>query len=356
MIKKTLLTIGLIILSLGSFAQSAVQQADRAFAVGNYSDATQLYEIAASTVAGNGLERKKLYDAANKCRKVSALQAQANKAYKAHNYKLAVDYYNQILKYNPHDSRAKTRVFEYVRIKEDIAWKNVCSAQSFMDKVNASQEYLTQYPSGRFKEEVSKILKEEEDWRTAKAANTYEAYQNYINHTVLEIYVKDAKIGISRIDDNLWRQTRQINTLSSYKKYINLQKNKNGKYLKDANDLCNLMYARDLYYRDDYVKAYEYFVKAKHYVTSSSDIYKIKQCLEYIYYIKACSDSGTIEDCQAYLNEFSSNATHYREVEDKIMWRLCQEGRFDEAMKYATLKSEKKFVTSAKKAWIKAHK
>ena len=59
MIKKLLLILGLVVFSIMSYAQSAVQQADHAFVNGNYSDAVQLYEMIAST-ATNESERVKL--------------------------------------------------------------------------------------------------------------------------------------------------------------------------------------------------------------------------------------------------------------------------------------------------------
>ena len=111
MIKKTLLTIGIVLFSLMSYAQTVLQQAEKAFNACNYMDAAQLYDMQASTT-GDETERTKLYDLANKCREIATLRTQANNAYKAKNYKTAMATYAKILKMNPKDKLAKNRKTE----------------------------------------------------------------------------------------------------------------------------------------------------------------------------------------------------------------------------------------------------
>lgn len=358
--KKILLTLGLCLLSIISYAQSAVQQADHAFASGNYSDATQLYEMAASTIANNETERKKLYDAANNCRKLVSLHAKANKAYQAQQYETAMESYNLILKYNPKDSRANTRKKEYIKAtqyaQEIAMWKKVDNQQKFTDKVTEAKEYLKQYPSGRYKDEAKNLIAEGELWEKVNTEKTYTAYQYYIENSKLKIYQKEAEKAISKIDDRLWEYAKILNTQESYLEYLNLQKNRNGKYIDDAECLYYLMCARDLFNKKDYINAYDCFVAAKDHVYYDSDKKKKYQCLEYKYYIKACSQNGTINDCQIYLKKYTYKDIYYSQVEDKMMLLLCTNGEFNEAMKYAKLKSEKKYVKKAQKAWRKAHK
>ena len=164
MIKKIFLTIAIVVLSLASYSQTAVQQAEKAFAAGEYSDAVQLYEVAASTMLGNDTERQKLYDAANKCRDIAAIQTKAENAYKTKNYKTAIGYYDQILKYNPNDPISKTRknecVYSIRNAEEIAAWKTVADCQNFADKVANAQKYLNKYPTGRYKKEATEIIEE----------------------------------------------------------------------------------------------------------------------------------------------------------------------------------------------------
>ena len=51
--KRLILIFAAFFTAVSLNAQSAVQQADAAFSAGNYADAAQLYELAATTVAGN---------------------------------------------------------------------------------------------------------------------------------------------------------------------------------------------------------------------------------------------------------------------------------------------------------------
>ena len=179
MIKKIFLTIAIVVLSLASYSQTAVQQAEKAFAAGEYSDAVQLYEVAASTMLGNDTERQKLYDAANKCRDIAAIQTKAENAYKTKNYKTAIGYYDQILKYNPNDPISKTRknecVYSIRNAEEIAAWKTVADCQNFADKVANAQKYLNKYPTGRYKQEATEIIEEEVLWQKAVTAKTYDA-------------------------------------------------------------------------------------------------------------------------------------------------------------------------------------
>ncbi len=108
MIKKTLLTIGIILFSIVSYSQTMAQQAEKAFAECNYMDAAQLYDLQASTTTDEA-ERDKLYERANKCREIAELRKKGDNAYKAENYQLALNCYTKVFKANPKDGLAKSR-------------------------------------------------------------------------------------------------------------------------------------------------------------------------------------------------------------------------------------------------------
>ena len=360
MIRKVLFAILFVVLSVVSYSQTAVQQAEKAFAAGEYSDAVQLYEVAASTMFGNDTERQKLYDAANKCRDIVAIQTKADNAYNSKNYKSAIGYYDQILKYNPNDPISKTRknecAYSIKNAEEMAAWKTITDCKDFASKAANAKKYLNKYPTGRYKKEATGFVEEEALWQKAVIAKTYDAYKSYIDNSKLKIYSDKAKSSISQIDDNMWTSAKSKNTKEAYQEYITKQKNREGKYLEPAQGFCNLIYARELYQQNRFSDAYEYFQAAKKYV-SESDKQKMDKCVEYKLYETACSSSGTIQDCKAYMNKYTwKTGNYYFRVEDKLMKLLCEEGKFDEAMKYARLKSEQKFVKKARKAWKKAHK
>ena len=86
MIRKIFLILTLAVLPIVVFAQSTVQQANTAFASGNYADAKDLYEMAAG-FAEDSAERDKLYAKAKTAGDLKSLREKAEKAYKEDNYK-----------------------------------------------------------------------------------------------------------------------------------------------------------------------------------------------------------------------------------------------------------------------------
>ncbi len=352
--RKVLLTILLIASTVGLYAQSAAQQADKAFAAGNYSDATQLYELAASTSASSEAERNRLYEAANKCRKLVSLHAKANNACKAQDYETAVSLYTQILKYNPKDARALKRKKEFALDMENAIWGKMSSCVTFAEKAQCAQEYLKKYPSGRFKEEAKSIVTEEELWQNARNANTYEAYQSYILNSSLQAYADEVNEIVAAQENAVWSSVKNANSKVAYYQYI--KQYPNGKYVKEAKGSYNVMCARDAYYAYKYSDAYSYYLATDDQFLTSSDRTKMNACLEYILYKKACDVSGTISDCRNYLSKFEYGATNYYSVEKKMMTLLCEEGRFDEAMLYARYDSHKDYVKKAERAWRKKNR
>lgn len=364
MMRKVLLLLVVLSFPFAVYSQSVVQQAEQAFNEGKYSDATQLYEVAASTMSSNDAERNKLYDFANKCRDLAVFQTKAENAYKSKNYKSAMTYYNQIVELNPNDQLAKTRKNEcsyFIKTAaesaaENAAWETVTDCQAFEDKAEAAHNYLAKYPQGRYKKEATELIEEEDLWQKAVMARTYDAYKSYIENSKLNVYSNAAKLSITKMDDDMWASAKKKNTKGAYLEYITKQKDKEGKYLESAKGFYNLTYARELYQQGRLDDAYKYFQDAIK-VLNESDKEKMDKCLEYILYSKACSPSGTIQDCKAYMDKYTwRNGNYFFRVEDRLRELLCKEGRFDEAMKYANLKSERKFVKKAEKAWKKAHK
>ena len=357
MIRRILFTFAFVLLSCASFAQSAAKEAERAYASGKYDDAIQLYEMLASTMDGNSTEQQKLYDAANKCRKIQELHSQANTAYNQDNFKLAMNYYNQILKLNPNDSRANARKNEYNYKLEEAAWNKVADYTAFTDKALAARKYLELYPTGRYKDEAAEFVAEEELWNKALETNTYAAYKEYMENSELKVYEEEVQKALSIIDDEMWANVRRRNSKVAYEEYINAQQNVNGKHLTEARGMYNLMSAREYYTQKNYIKAYECYAVAEKYIYDNYDRNKMNECCEYVYYINACSTTSTIEDCEAYFAKYPTrNASHYYKLEEKMMTLLCKEGRFEEALKYARYDSGKKYVKNAKKAWRKAHR
>ena len=115
MIRNFFLILTLALLPIISYAQ--VQEANTAFASGNYADAKDLYEMAAS-LAEDSAERDKLFAKAKKANELSSLHAEAKKAYNAEDYESAINYYKKIQKLNPMDFIAEDKL---AMIEETIA-------------------------------------------------------------------------------------------------------------------------------------------------------------------------------------------------------------------------------------------
>ncbi len=361
--KKILLTAGLIVLCIICHAQSAIQEADRAFVAGNYSDAIQLYEMSASTIVGNEGERNRLYASANKCRKLVSLHSKGDRDWQAKDYESAIASYSQILKLNPKDSKAKSRQNEYSKrvrnAQENAAWNKICSEADFSSKALLAKDYVKKYPSGNYIHEAKDIIEEESLWQAAKATNTYSSYSTYIKDSKMQAYLPIAERQIALMDEMLWDTAKRINTKAGYLEYTERQKDKNGKHLEESTCLYNLLNARELFYKKDYSNAYHYYIAAKGYLTSKEDKDNLNRCIHYQHYIEAVSPESTIEDCKNYLSKYQRNyyySVENNKVQDRIRELLCKAGRFDEAMKYSPYKSHVKYVKKAKKAWKKAHR
>lgn len=339
-------------------AQSAVQQADAAFSAGNYADAAQLYELAATTVAGNEAERQKLYDKANRCRQVASIKSKADRLYREGDYKAAVEVYESVLKYNSRDQRAKSRIAEYEMIvlaaenaaADSAAWNNVVSRQYFLEKAVAAEEYLAAYPRGRHAEEAALYVAEKNLWNEAAKFNTYESYEHYKQMSALRYYIAEADRRIKSIEAEAWAEARKKNTVAAFQKYIADNKDR-GTHLDEAQDYIYLLTARDNYDKDNLVEAYNYYKKCsdefmrKNYADKS----KMEECEEYYYFQRAAS--GTIEDCNYYLNKRWYD--YRKEVRNRKMLLLCERQDYDRAMDYADTPAAKKFVRESRKQWKK---
>ena len=137
------------------FAQSVVQQANTAFASGNYSDAKDLYEMAAS-FAEDSAEREKMYAKAKTSGDLILLHAKARKAYVNEDYESAINYYKKIQKLNPKDFIAEDKL---AMIEETIAKKKEAEEAAAAEQVAATPDVIA---SKEDSEAISQVTKEDE--------------------------------------------------------------------------------------------------------------------------------------------------------------------------------------------------
>ena len=180
--KRIFLTVITFILCLGSaWAQSAQAKAEAAFKNGNYADAAQLYDAAAS-LETDASAKSEYYAAAKKSRNCAELLRAAESLYEKASESLLEEDYNaakskcqSLLKYNKNDKEAirisglcdeALAVITAAKVEEEL-WASVTSECT----IDAYGEYLEKYPSGVYADEARNLMEQIE------LAAKYEAEQ-----------------------------------------------------------------------------------------------------------------------------------------------------------------------------------
>lgn len=151
----------LAVLPVVVFAQSLLQQANTAFASGNYSDAKDLYEMAAS-FAEDSAEREKMYAKAKTSGDLISLHAKARKAYMNEDYESAINYYKKIQKLNPKDFIAEDKL---AMIEETIAKIKEAEEAAAAEQVAVAEQVVATpdvIASKEDSEAISQVTKEDE--------------------------------------------------------------------------------------------------------------------------------------------------------------------------------------------------
>lgn len=329
-----------ILFAVASFAQSTpAQQARQQFNKGNYSDAEQLYELAASF--SQGAERESLYEAARQSNNMLSLLKRAESDYRAEKYESAIALFDQILSKNPSDPTAKRRKQEYALYKDDKAWSGVEEAGSYYERYNGALAYLESYPEGLHTQEANEYVAEEALWNKAKREQSYASYQSYIEKTRISQYKEEAVRAMYAIEDAKWKRAQSANTEASYIDYLQFGGNCEHKY----NAIAAI--ARLAFDNADFEKSLNYFEQLE---TDMSDYDKamMAKCEEYILGKKLIESESSIEDCRAYLERYSEQNQYRIDIEHRMLLLLCLSGEYEEANLYAKTAAKKRFVRGAK--------
>lgn len=118
--------------------------------------------------------------------------------------------------------------------KEKYYWNEVILENS----VNSYDDYLEQFPEGKFhnealrRKQISELEADELKWREALLINTKKAYKNYLSINKIESKHDDeAKV---LLDEIYWREAIEKNTVESFMDYINVVNLYDGKYQEEA--------------------------------------------------------------------------------------------------------------------------
>lgn len=293
--------------------QSEFEKAKRFYDQGQYEEARVLF------VAFSDVKSKKLYE---QCLTLLSEQKLAQEAYEAKKFNTGIRYCEEILKVNPTDKFAQNLKNKCQKGIEQLQEER---QQLFDDAVSSmSEEKLSQFIAKYNKQEewVAKanvVLFDLPLWKTAKATNTKQSYQEYLSVSTSKIYEQSAKYMIGSLEcEETWDAIKDSRSLSDFTTY----KNKYETYkfhFAEADARIALLNGVDSYTKGDLNSAYYYFAEAKNSGNVSfllQDEYQFKKATEY----KKYSDLGasaSISDLQTYLITYP-NSDYCNEANNRI--------------------------------------
>ena len=246
---KLVALISSFILCLGlAQAQDAGTMASSAFRQGQYSDAAQLYDAAASVESDAG-KKNEYYAAAKKSRTCNTLLSQIKSLYTAaqesgaeEDYEKVKEQCQALLKYNKYDTVAQRTLLDcetqmaalaLVRMEAET-WARVAAGGS----KDLYEAYIADFPSGSHVAEAKAKIKEIEDfdlWALAEEKGTMEAYQQYLANSKTGTYKSQAEAAIGAIiDDDLWSMTLAAGDETAFRSYIDDPENQYKFHLQEA--------------------------------------------------------------------------------------------------------------------------
>ena len=229
-------------------AQDAGTMASSAFRQGQYSDAAQLYDAAAS-VASDADKKNEYYAAAKKSRTCNTLLSQIKSLYSAaqesgaeEDYEKVKEKCQELIKYNKYDTVAQRTLLDcetqmaalaLVRMEAET-WARVTAGGS----KELYEAYIADFPSGAHVSEARTKIKEIEDydlWTLADEKGTIEAYQQYIANSKTGTYRSQAEAAIGAlVDDDLWSMTLAAGDETAFRSYIEDPENEHKYHLQEA--------------------------------------------------------------------------------------------------------------------------
>lgn len=140
--------------------------------------------------------------------------------------------------------RIERRVDSFIEY-EDRVFSQVRSSKS----ISKCNDYLDDYPYGKYRDEVIKIkrelLEKEEkvDYEKAKNGSSEEVCRQYLAKYPSGKYrVEVNKLLVERIENNVYEKAKKENTIGAYERYIELYPY--GKYATEANTIIGNAYIR----------------------------------------------------------------------------------------------------------------
>lgn len=87
--------------------------------------------------------------------------------------------------------------------------------------LEAYKEYLKMYPNGKFVPDINNRIADYDLWNKAKAANTIDAYNNYIRNSRFKSYVEEANESILELQSiAVWQKVKSSDNIKDVESFI----------------------------------------------------------------------------------------------------------------------------------------
>lgn len=248
------------------------------------------------------------------------------------------------------------------RFRDDFpevqAWKTAIAANTTL----AYEEFLVAYPRGNFsssaKNKISE-LKESVVWAEVCSRNDYDSYLEFISLYPNGVHIEEARQTVDQMGDELlWASCKKSDTTDSYKQYI--AKYPSGNYIASAKELLAKCQERDFWEAQsakNTISAYRSYLskypKGAYAKEAQNSINKINEASAWA---KAVQEN-TVAGYQAYLNS-SKTKSYRKDAEDRISQiQHAQEVDEDNARwaKIANSTSSFDFDTYLSSSYYKGH-
>ena len=131
---------------------------------------------------------------------------------------------------------------EKMQAKDEQTFRSSCEKNT----ISAYQQYLGNFPNGRFRNEVQERINEIRLWEDTKRINTKAAYQKYITGSRYKIYQKEATEAINRFEsDEEWNRIKESDNWTIFEQFV--RKYPNSVYVSEAKYHINLLKGEQYY-------------------------------------------------------------------------------------------------------------
>jgi outer membrane protein assembly factor BamD (BamD/ComL family) len=172
--------------------------------------------------------------------------------------------------------------------------------------LEAYKEYLKMYPNGKFVSDINNRIADYDLWSKAKAANTIDAYSNYIRNSRFKSYIEEANEAIVELQSiAVWQTVKGSDNIKDVESFI--QEFPKSSLAPTAKKRIHELRAVTFYKSGDYIKAYGEFNEAggrNSIEEANREFYD--ECSEYYDYHALNSNSNQL-DLQSFMRKYPNS-------------------------------------------------